>query len=271
MRTKKTWAVVLALVFALVAAISIPAFADSTIDDNKIDVPSGYTQLVDWSRLAGQTRHDTMKEISQSGFESADTVIVASSVNFPDALSATALAGYYDSPILFTTADTLTDQCAAELRRLGATKAIVTGSTAVMSENTFSQIESIVGEGNATRIGGLDRYETSFEIYSEGKEDGIWNNTAIVVSGMGFADALSMSPWAYANQAPIFLANSEGKLSEEALTAIRDDGFEHVVIAGGTAVIPTSTKTQLEGIVGAEDVVRLAGENRYGTSEKVVA
>ena len=269
MHVKKTLAFVLAFVFAL--AMAVPALGASTVADNKIDVPSGYTQLVDWSRLAGEGRHDTMQAISQDGFESADTVIVAGSANFPDALSATSLAGYYDSPILLTTADTLAKQCSDEIERLGATKVIVVGGASSVSDSAFAQIEEIVGEGNVERISGLNRFETSLKIYDAGKTLNIWSKTAIVVSGMNFADALSMSPWAYAQKSPIFLADSEGALSADTIQAITEGGFTNIVIASGTKMVSTATEAQLKGIVGVANVERLAGANRYETSGQVVA
>ncbi len=263
-------AVIFVLFFALLVLLalgSMPVFAQGS---EQISVSDGYAQLVNWSRLSGQTRHDTMQAISQDGFESAETVIVASSENFPDALSATSLAGYYNSPILLTSTNSLTDKCYSEIKRLGAKKVIVVGGTSAVSNNAFSQIQEIVGESNATRLSGSTRFETSLAIYSEGKAASIWSKTAIVASGEGFADALSMSPWAYFQKSPIFLADNEGALSDDAIQAITNDGFERVVIAGGTAVVSDDTQAQLEDIVGEDNVERLAGDNRYDTSQDIV-
>ncbi len=269
-RTKGLMAIVVALVCVLLA-LPATALAVDGDDSGKIATPDGQIQLVDWSRLSGDSRYDTMAAISQAGFEHADTVVVANSQNFPDALSATALAGHYKSPVLLTSSSELSAQCADEIKRLGATKAIVVGGTSAISDGVFDAIEELVGDGNVTRLSGDDRYATSQKIYEHGKSEGAWKNAAVVVSGTGFADALSMSPWAYAMGAPIFLADSDGALSADAIAAIRDGGFDEVVIAGGVARISDATQVQIAGIVGGEGVVRLAGHTRYDTSQQVVA
>ena len=90
-----------ALIALLAILIAIPTQAYAQ-DSEKIDVPQNYAQLTNWSRLSGENRIDTMAAISNEGFDSSNTVIVAYSNNFPDALSATSLAGYYKCPILLT-------------------------------------------------------------------------------------------------------------------------------------------------------------------------
>ncbi len=213
---------------------SSQAFAQ---DSEQIDVPTGKVQAVDWTRLSGDTRLDTMKAISGAGFDKADTVIIASSANFPDALSATSLAGCYQAPVLLTDKDSLSSQTKSEIERLGATKAIIAGGDAAVSVNIENQISEISGM-KVERLSGDTRYETSLAIYNSlTKTD--WSKTAIVASGEGFADALSISSYAYATKSPIFLTGRTG-LTDDIVTAIQEGGFERVVIVGGTSPIPAS-------------------------------
>ncbi len=264
----------LAIFFALLVALaSIPAQALAEDTSEQITVPDGQVQLVKWSRLSGESRIDTMAAISAEGFDSADTVVIANSNNFPDALSATALAGYYNAPILLTSPDALDSKAASEIERLGAKKAIIIGGEAAISPATASQINQISSVTSVDRISGTDRFKTSEEIYNAGKKVGAWDKastkTAIIVSGVGFADALSMSPYAYAKGAPIFLADSEGSLTSESAQAIANGGFKQVIIAGGESVVSESTQSAMENIVGKSNVTRLAGGSRYETSAKI--
>lgn len=55
-----------------------------------------------------------------------------------------------------------------------------------------------------------------------------------------------MSPYAYANGAPIFLADSTGSLTEATSKLIKDGGFEQVIIAGGGAVVSETTEATLK-------------------------
>lgn len=74
------------------------------------------------TRLSGHGRYDTMQDIVQEGFNSAETVVIASGNSFADALSVTSLAGFYDAPVLLTATDNLSEQASEEITRLGAKK-----------------------------------------------------------------------------------------------------------------------------------------------------
>ncbi len=237
-----------------------------------IDVPDGKVQLVDWSRLSGESRLDTMSAISNAGFDSADTVIIANAYNFPDALSATALAGYYDAPILLSGANSLDAQTKAEIERLGATKAIIVGGNSVISENTKSEIEALDKITSVTRISGEDRYATSLAIYNAGNKAGAWDTqdtkTAIIASGESFADALSVSPYAYAKGAPIFLT-SKDSLTQDIADALKAGDFDKVVIVGGEGVVSNNIDNALSAVLKDTTIERVSGLNRYETSIKI--
>ncbi len=253
----------LCMLLAILACLPTQALAR----EGQVSVPEGKVQRVDWSRLSGQVRYDTMQDIVQEGFSASDTVIIASGSSFADALSVTSLAGYYKAPVLLTEKDKLSEQTKAEITRLGAKKAIVAGGSGVITDNVVSQTESLVGKGNVERLSGADRFATVNEIYNSGKKQNAWGKVAIVASGNNFADALSMSPYAYAKSTPIFLTNN-GTLYNEFVQTIKEDGFDSVVIAGGTAAVSKETENALTAI--GVNVTRLAGQTRYDTSIEVV-
>ena len=252
---------------ALAASMAFaPAVAFATDNSDSANVDSQEY----CSRISGADRLATMQAVSKAGFKTADTVVVTSCKNFPDALSSTALAGYYKSPILLTDPNSLSAETSSEIERLGASKVVIAGGSAAVSDEVESQIESLVGQENVERIAGTDRYATAQEIYEEGVEDGAWGKTAVVVSGENFADAMSMSPYSYALKAPVFLANSNGELTQESKQAIADGDFDTVVIAGGDAVVSEDAEKELASdVVSDAEVVRLAGAGRYETSAKV--
>src|SRR5690606_10527730 len=53
-------------------------------------------------RISGDTRYDTAIAISQEGWKSADTVVLATGADFPDALAGGPLAYQQNAPILLT-------------------------------------------------------------------------------------------------------------------------------------------------------------------------
>ena len=140
--------------------------------------------------------YKTMELISKKSFPtdgSCETVVIARGNEFPDALAASGLAGTLGAQVLITETDELTDETKAEIKRLGAKRAVVLGNEYSISARTFNEIKSLVG-GNAERIGGAERFETALEIYKAGEG---WGTTAVVATGTKAADSLSISPIAY--------------------------------------------------------------------------
>ncbi len=221
------------------------------------------TQLTSWSRLSGETRYDTMSAIAQQSFTSADTVVLASGRNFPDALAASSLAGAYDSPLLLTDPAALSDQAADEIKELGAKSVVIVGGEGAVSDDVVQSLENLGLE--VSRVYGETRYDTANQIAAAtAKQAGVQSKTAIIASGVSFADALSISPYAYATKSPIFLADDKGTLSESTVKAIKDAGYTDFVFVGGDGRISDEVADQLG--VSIKDVNRLFGQTRYETS-----
>lgn len=216
-------------------------------------------------RLGGSTRYDTMVAIADAGFASSDTVVLASGENFPDALSASSLAGAYKAPVIMTSRDSLSEQAKSEIERLGASKVFIIGSPAAIS----TSVESMLRDMGLTteRIAGSNRQETAAKVAAK-TADAKSPSTVIVASGENFPDALSISPYAYAKGYPIYLTEDRGALSLSTLKAIQSLGtVERVIIVGSLAVVSESSESQLESI--APTVERWSGSNRYETSLRI--
>jgi putative cell wall-binding protein len=228
---------------------------------------------VNWQRLEGEGRYDTMAAITQAGFASSEIVILATGANFPDALAASGLAGLGKLPILLTDSQSLSAQTQAEIARLGAKRVIIIGGEGAVSPVVAETLLGLLGEGNVARISGDNRYQTARYIYEAGKEatDWNWGTTAIVVTGNKFADALSISPYSYATQSPIFLYDSVNQsFDSETLAAIQSGGFTKILLVGGTNALPDSINDALA--LGAGTIIeRWAGDDRYRTSAQVAA
>lgn len=228
-------------------------------------VESTKKQLV---RKAGNTALDTTSSIVQEGFAkgSCDTVVVATMNGYWDALTASALAGLKRCPVLLTDPNALSSQAASEIKRLGASKVVVAGGNAAVSSRVETSLKRISCVKSVQRLSGLTAIDTGLALYRSGK--GSWGKTAIVATSATFQDALSISPYAYAKKAPIFLANAfTHKLDQETLSAVKSGGFTRVVIVGGTAAVSKSVESQLRGI----SVVRLSGATAYETSSEIAS
>lgn len=221
----------------------------------------------EWVRLAGKTRYDTMTEIVYKGFMQAETVIVATGENFPDALAASAYAGLSESPILITAKNALSPQTASAIMRLKASKVYVVGGVDAVSQAVENSLRGLPLVKNVERIGGATRYDTALQLYYQG--EGAWGKTAIVATGEVFADSLSFSPYSYAEKAPVFLSNPKTGLNAASLTAIKNGGFTRILIAGGTDAVPATVDKQLKGLGSGLTYERLFGAHRYETSARI--
>jgi putative cell wall-binding protein len=121
------------------------------------------------------------------------------------------------------------------------------------------------------RSAGDDRYQTALDIYAKGKVAGSWGTAAIIASGANYADALAVSPYSYAEKAPIFLADPVAGLDDATTQVIKDaiasGEITQIIITGGTGSVPDAIKSQLGYSVGNRDMfTRLYGQDRYETS-----
>ena len=196
-------------------------------------------------RLSGRDRIETAIEVSRRRV-SADRVVIATTRTFADALVGGPLAANVSGPVLLTGPDGLDPRVAAELQRLGATRAIVLGGPAALSP----AVEDALGRlGVASlRIAGADRYETAAMV-----ADAIGpSDTVLVASGTRFPDALS----AGALGLPVLLTDRD-VLPEASRLRLAD---RNVVVVGGAAAVAP-------GVV--PETLRLAGDDRYATSAAV--
>lgn len=208
-------------------------------------------------RLAGNTRYDTMTAvISEGNWETDGTVIVASGNNYPDALAASGLAGTANAPIVLTESSKLSAQAADQLQRLTPSRIIVVGGPAAVSNNVFSSLQRY--SHNVNRISGATRVETSFELYR--KSSG-WGSTAIIATSTNYADALSVSSYAYAAKAPVFLCDPANGLTPSQKTTLKS--FSKVLVVGGENAVPSQYVSDVPGIV------RKSGNTRYDTSAEI--
>ncbi len=229
------------------------------------------------ARLSGVDRYDTAALTSKRDFNAgADTVVIASGENFPDALSASALAGAYDAPILLVHKTSLPAYTRNEIVRLGASRCIIVGGTSVVSDGVKTAIDAIPGMQTPSRIAGADRYETSAKVAEAvftkcGWVD--WIGISALARGDDYADALALSPIAWAAKMPVFLTRTTS------LPASVEARINRVDPAPGADVLPVYGMAFAGGTPAISDSVlnyvhddleiscmRYSGANRYETA-----
>ena len=227
----------------------------------------GAAQEVDSARLGGQNRYETAARVALASHpDGADTVLIASGRNFPDALAGGGLAGVVDGPLLLTDPQAMPLETAMALSELEPSTVLVLGGDAAVSDEVVEAIDADVVE----RIEGEDRYATAAAIAGRiGPTIGTLagESTALVATGENFPDALAIGALAFRLHMPVLLVR-EGSVPESTVEALTELGIERVVIAGGSSVINAEVEEQLEGTVG-NPAIRLAGVDRTQTASLV--
>ena len=222
-------------------------------------------------QLAGVSASATSAAIALAAYpDGCDGVIVATVDNFPDALAASSLAGALDYPILLTNGEALDAVTADALSALSAGhqkfSAVIAGGEAVVSAGVEQELLAYVpNENYIARLAGNDLYQTALRICAYGARMGAWSDTAIVVTGYTFPDAMSAAPYAAWSKSPILLCDGES-LSDEVVSQLSSGGFSRVVILGGEGAVSANVYAQAEQAVGAGNVVRLWGRTCYDTN-----
>ncbi|MFL0268031.1 cell wall-binding repeat-containing protein [Candidatus Clostridium radicumherbarum] len=123
-----------------------------------------------------------------------------------------------------------------------------------MSTNVENQLKNI--GVSFTRIGGINRYETSKLVAEKlGTSNGI-----IAATGLDFPDALSIAPIAGIKPMPILLSPKDG-LDPSVASFIKGKSIPVSYIVGGTGVLGDTVSTSVP------NSKRLGEKNRYETNQ----
>ena len=115
------------------------------------------------------------------------------------------------------------------------------------------------------RIDGKDRIETAINISKKNYDRA---KTVIVVRHDLFPDSMTASVLAKLKDAPILL-NPTAKLDSRVGDEIKRLGAEEVIIVGGQDSVSEKVREDLKAYDADKNVERIAGADRYGTSEMV--
>jgi GH25 family lysozyme M1 (1,4-beta-N-acetylmuramidase)/putative cell wall-binding protein len=216
------------------------------------------------TRLAGSDRFATSVQVSQQAFPTpgVPVVYVASGLDFPDALSAAPAAGAQHGPVLLTMPGAVPASVLAEIQRLKPAKIIVVGGTSAITDDALTQLQAVAP---ATRIGGVDRYDTSRQIAAYAFPNA---TAAYIAAANSFADALSAAPVAAKKNNPLLLVN--GATIDPATQAYLTAKSVHsLTLIGGSDVVGDvwSVQPQSQG----STVTRIGGSDRFATSALLAA
>ncbi|MDI6692067.1 MAG: S8 family serine peptidase [Anaerosomatales bacterium] len=247
-----------------------PAGFDEQTGYGLVQADAALNRLARVSRVAGVDRYATAAAASRAAFGSGEsaTVVIASGEQFPDALAASPLAGLVGSPVLLVRRDSVPTATLDEIRRLGATRAVIVGGPGAVSTDTASDLAKA---GLAVeRIGGRDRYETAALVAARVLASRAGTATVLVARGDGFADGVAASAPAASSRAPIVLVMPD-RLPSAAREALAAAAPCDVVVLGGEGAVSQAVFDEIEEAPGVVSVTRRGGVDRYETAATIAA
>lgn len=200
--------------------------------------PAVATQLADYTtggveRVGGANRYATAAELASYYGSGQSRVFLVSGQDFPDALTAAALAGKQHTPLLLTHKDRLNAATVAELKRLNPGEIVVLGGDLVISDAVAQQAASYSRSGSFRRLAGTSRYDTGLAVAEEYAGP---SGSVVVTSGEEFPDALVGAALAGRRGVPVVLTRPDTILASTAAALTHMDPRNILVLGGEQAV-----------------------------------
>ncbi len=204
----------------------------------------------DAERIAGSDRYDTAARVAaRLALESpagGGPVLLASGVDFPDALAAVPYAAAIGRPVLLVRPDGVPPATRAALSALDATSAVVVGGPGAVSEGCVREAAALLP---VERVWGLDRYRTAQALADRARRDGVLRGGAIgLATGRSFPDALAGGPYMASAEGPLILVDEPDPTLDDWLRAEAGDMAE-IGIFGGEAVVSPRVETRVTSVL----------------------
>lgn len=227
---------------------------------NENDVSATKTRDV---LMVGNDLTQTSISISRVTYKNSDSVIISGKNATIDLLSSAPLSGLLKSPILINSGEQIHPDIEMEIKRLGAKNVFVISGEKYIPK---SLINKATKDGyKIINLSGKDRYQTSDNIAEyiiTNKKD---FEKSILINGVNYADAPSISAFAYSHITPILLTNGKD-LTKETFKIVSIN--KNILMVGGDKSISDKLYENLQDQL--MKIGRIKGKDRYETSKKIV-
>ncbi|MDO4841309.1 MAG: cell wall-binding repeat-containing protein [Phoenicibacter congonensis] len=244
----------------------------STAVDHNFTLYAKWQRAYNLQRLSGDDAYGTnletlKKDVEENGTPSG--VIICNTGHYIDSLSAAALSGLLDYPILLVngTDSTLNDNSKQAINLLTNSgndkiEVIILGGKFAVTESIEAELQNYDSDDSCERIYGDDGYLTNQAVYDYGaNRNGGWNEDEVMVAtGNGFYDALGAGSYAAAKKSFILLSNPS---SDNASLVEKAANHKAATIIGGKAAVTDELVKSIEdkGLT----TERIAGDDAYAT------
>ncbi|MDO4842094.1 MAG: cell wall-binding repeat-containing protein [Phoenicibacter congonensis] len=242
-------------------------------------VKENMTLYANWglTRLAGldcyETNYQTLKkDVDLNGAPKG--VIICCTGHYIDSLSAAALSGLLDYPIVLVngTSSSMNDAAVRSINLISDNgknpiDVVILGGKFAISEGIEAQLNAYDSDASCTRIYGDDGYDTNKAVYEYGDSIGDgWNEGEVLIAtGASYHDALGAGSYAASKKSFILLANPNSDNSELVQKAV---AHKNARVLGGVYAVSQQLASNLED--AGVSVSRLAGDDAYATNIEFV-
>lgn len=199
-------------------------------------------------RIAGSTRFGTATAIAEKLSSEPEEIFFVYAFNYPDALSASAVAAIKNAPVIYLkTGGDIDADTAKYLERVkGKVKnAYVIGGDKVITDDMMKKAGDALGLETGktiTRISGKNRFETCIAVNNAFK-DVLTGKAISVATGVDFPDALAGGVFAAMNKTPLFLTGKT--LDEQQLNYLNSRKASSIFVFGGTGAVSDDAAKQI--------------------------
>lgn len=229
-------------------------------------IPSGEQIEV----IAGESRYTTAIKLAQKCIEdgaNSSCAIVTPGESKPENLLATLIASVYNAPIFTIGREMIPAATLQELKALNPSRFIAIKSDDSIFPNVW---ESFVANFPDAQFDVLDTSEKdllSLKVFNYAtKKKTNWGNTVVLSYKECFEDLITLSPYMYKTQTPLFYCLTPKTIREEIIDTIASH-FKKIIVVGNSDEIQ-ETCLDLFRDKGLE-AIRLVGENTYQANHMI--
>ena len=216
--------------------------------------------------------------VGDRGGEPTTRVVVAAQDDVAGALAGAVLARAKWGPLLLSPTAALPAVVQAEVARMKPTGAYLIGDTSSLSSAVSESVRAGTRDGD-----GVVRVSAPLNIPENNRPAELAKRVAelmlplpgaspeAVIVNPDSPEAVAAAGLAAALRLPMLFVDLRATMPLPTSAAISSLGIKKALIVGGTQAVPTGVGNQLEGLLGASNVTRLDGANRYQTSELAFA
>jgi|GEM_PF-1461755 len=204
-------------------------------------------------RIGGVDRYETAALVAREvksvrGSIPFNRAVIASGLNFPDALSGAPMAADAGWPILLTRTDSVPTYTKRVLSDLGITHVLVLGGDGAVSATARAALPPLA----AAPLAGPDRYATSRAVADYARSIGVLEGRTIgFTTGRNYPDALSAGPLLASLDSPAILVDS-ANWDLDVWLASQGDTVQDVVFLGGSGVLSHDREFDLRNALRAQ-------------------